>query len=165
MKVRTPILTALGVVAAAAVVAGGALAGPVHTTKTIAFTGTYAGKATTKITDDIADITADGPGKATLLGSGKVVGKGTGDTSQQPCVPFGGTGTMSGPGGTIVFKVVTSSRGCGDEAGQVFSLSGKATIVKATKKLAKAKGTLKFTGVYNRAEGTFSVKFKGTLTQ
>ena len=44
-------------------------------------------------------------------------------------------------------------------------LSGKAAIVKGTGVLAKIRGTLKFTGVYDRGAGTFTVKFKGKLTQ
>jgi hypothetical protein len=36
-------------------------------------------------------------------------------------------------------------------------------VLKATGKLAKAKGTLKFTGVFDRDGGTFTVKFSGQL--
>ena len=74
-------------------------------------------------------------------------------------------GTIVGPGGKIAFTVVSGSKGCGDEQGQVFSLSGLANVTSATGKLAKAKGTLRFTGVYDSGAGTFSVKFKGTLKQ
>ena len=55
------------------------------------------------------------------------------------------------------------AQGCGDEGGHIFSVKGTATVLKATGKLAKAKGTLKFTGVYDRDGGTFTVKFSGTL--
>jgi len=149
----------------ALVVAGGALAAGATSAKVIAFTGKYAGTAVVNRTDDVADISATGTGSGTLIGAGKITGKGTGDTSQQPCVPFGGTGTLTGPGGTIAYKVLTASKGCGDEAGQVFSVVGKASVLKATGKLAKAKGTLKFTGTYDRGAGTFSVKFAGSLTK
>ena len=44
-------------------------------------------------------------------------------------------------------------------------MTGKATVVKATGKLAKAKGTLKMTGSYDRDSGAFSVKFSGKLTK
>ena len=37
-------------------------------------------------------------------------------------------------------------------------------MTNATGKLKKATGTLKFTGVYDRGAGTFTVKFKGNLT-
>jgi hypothetical protein len=70
---------------------------------------------------------------------------------------------MSGPGGKIAFKVNPGSTSCGDDSGQLFSFTGKATVLKATGKLLKAKGTLKMTGTYDRSSGAFSVKFSGTL--
>jgi hypothetical protein len=79
-------------------------------------------------------------------------------------VPFTGTGVISGPGGKLTFKMTPGSSGCGDEAGETFSISGHATVLKGTGKLAKAKGTLKLTGSYNHTSGAFSVKFFGTLT-
>jgi hypothetical protein len=154
------------IVAAVAVagIAGGASAGGTTATKKIPFTAKYAGKAVVKVTDDVADISATGPGKASLIGAGRVSGKGKGDSSVRPCVPFTGLGTMTGPAGKLTFRVVPGSTGCGDEGGQVFSLTGRATVVKGTGKLARAKGSLKLTGVYDRGKGTFSVKFTGTLT-
>ena len=153
------------VAAAAAVVAlaaGSALAGT--SVKRIAFTASYSGTAVTKVTDGIADISATGSGKATLLGAGKITGTGKGDTSVQPCTPFSGPGSITGAGGKLLFTVLSGSSGCGDDGGHVFSITGKAKVTKATGKLKKAKGTLKFTGVYDRDAGTFTVKFKGTLT-
>lgn len=149
--------------AGAMLLAGAALA---RSATNIAFTAKYAGTAVTKVTDNVVDITATGAGKGTIIGAGKVTGKGTGDTSQQPCVPFGGTGRMTGIAlTTITFKVTNVSKGCGDESGQTFSLVGKAVVLKATGKLKNAKGTLKFTGSYNRGTGAFSVKFFGTLVK
>ena len=133
-------------------------------TRPIAFTGKYTGNATTEATDSNVKIAANGTGTAVLLGAGKVTGTGTGDSSQRPCVPFTGTGKMTGPGGTLIFKVNPSSVGCGDDAGQLFSISGKAAVLKGTGKLAKAKGTLKMTGTYDRSSGAFTVKFTGSLT-
>ena len=129
----------------------------------VPFTAKYTGTAVTKSTDSAVDITANGTGKATLLGAGKVTGIGKGDSSVRPCVPFNGTGSMKGPGGVITFKVNPGSAGCGDDAGQLFSITGKALVLKATGKLAKAKGTLKMTGTYDRSSGAFSIKFSGTL--
>ncbi len=131
--------------------------------KPIAFVGKYTGTATTQATDNVVDIKAAGKGLGTLIGAGKVTGTGTGDSSQRPCVPFTGTGLITGAGGTITFKVNPGASGCGDDAGQLFSVSGKAVVVKATGKLAKAKGTLKMTGTYDRSSGAFSVKFSGAL--
>jgi hypothetical protein len=162
-RTTTLIATALST---AMLIAGSALASTTETAKTIVFTAKYAGTAVTKVTDDVADISAAGTGKGTIIGAGKITGKGTGDASQEPCVPFGGTGKMTGVAKTtIVFKVVRTSKGCGDEGGEFFSISGKAVVLKATGRLANAKGTLKFSGLYNRGAGTFSIKFSGSLTK
>lgn len=162
MKLR--IATTLAVTAAAAVTAS-ALAGTAAKPRIISFAASYSGTAVVKVDGNVADIAANGTGKGTVIGAGKITGVGKGDTSSQPCVPFAGPGTMTGAQATkLSFVVVQGSQGCGDEQGQVFSVSGKAKVTKGTGKLAKAKGTLKFTGIYDRSDGSFSVKFKGPLT-
>lgn len=163
MRIHRLALTLAAVAALLALGAGAALA---SSAKIVVFTASYSGTATVTVTDGIADIRATGAGKGTPIGAGKITGVGKGDANEQPCVPFTGPGTMTGPKKTkLTFTVLTGSTGCGDEAGQVFSISGKAKVVKGTGTLAKAKGTLKFTGVYDRGAGTFTVKFKGKLTQ
>jgi len=154
-----------GVAVAVTVLVTSALAATTVAKKVVPFTAKYTGTAVTKQTDNNVDITANGSGSGTLIGAGKVTGVGAGDTSVRPCVPFNGTGSMKGPGGVITFKVNPGSAGCGDDSGQLFSITGKATVTKATGKLAKAKGTLKMTGTYDRSSGAFSVKFSGSLTK
>ena len=159
---------AVGWLGALAALAFAALApaGGAATSKPVAFSASYSGIAAVQVNGDIANISANGTGTGTLLGSGKIAGTGTGDSTQQPCVPFTGPGSLTGTAGTkLTFTVASGSQGCGDEQGQVFSVVGKATVTKGTGKLAGAHGTLKFTGVFDRGAGTFSVKFKGTLTQ
>jgi hypothetical protein len=163
MKKLRPVTSVAAAGVAAALVAGSAVAA-IHV-KTIPFTGTYAGNASVQVADQVATISANGTGKGALIGAGKVTGNGKGDASQQPCVPFTGPGTITGAKGTIAFSVLTGAQGCGDEGGQVFAISGKAKVVKATGALAKAKGTLKFTGTYDRGSGAFKVTFKGALTK
>ncbi len=154
---------AIAAVAAALLLVGSAFAA--STAKVVTFAASYSGTATTKVTDGVADIAAKGTGTGTLLGKGTLTGTGKGDASAQPCVPFSGPGALVGTGGSkLLFTVISGSQGCGDEGGHVFSVSGKAKVTKGLGKLAKAKGTLKFTGVYDRDAGTFSVKFKGSLT-
>jgi hypothetical protein len=149
--------------AAAAVVTGAALAGTTAH-KPIAFAASFTGNATTQSSDNVVTINATGTGTGTGLGAAKILGTGTGDSSKQPCVPFTGTGKMTGASGTLAFKVVPGSAGCGDEQGQTFSVSGHAVVLKGTgKALVHAKGTLKFSGVYDRSSGAFSVKFTGKL--
>jgi hypothetical protein len=153
------------VVATAAILVGAAWAGTeADGAKVVPFTAKYAGTATVKITDGIADIAASGVGAGTPIGKGKITGKGKGDSTQQPCVPFAGPGSMTGTKGAINFVVLPGSSGCGDEEGNIFSVSGRAKVVKGTKVFRRAKGTLKFTGVYDRGQGTFSIKFTGKLT-
>jgi hypothetical protein len=157
-KFRTALVT-LAVAALASAAAASALP-----STSVPFTAKYSGQASTKVDGNTANISATGTGIGTLIGKGTLTGTGTGDSSQQPCVPFGGLGKLTGVASTTVtFKVITSSQGCGDEGGHVFTLKGTATVLKATGKLAKAKGTLRFTGLYDRDGGTFSVKFTGTL--
>lgn len=132
--------------------------------KPIAFTGKYTGTATTQAADNVVTINANGTGSGKLIGAGKITGAGKGDSSVQPCVPFTGTGKISGPKGTLIFKVNPGSSGCGDEAGEQFTVSGKATVLKGTGLLAKRKGTLHMSGTYDRTNGAFTVKFTGSLT-
>jgi hypothetical protein len=153
----------LAAVAASSVVAASALAGT--SGKTLAFSAKYAGKANVSVVDQIASYTAIGKGKGKLIGVGKVTGKGAGDASKKPCSPFGGAGLMKGTKGSISFKAVTQATACGDQDGQIFSLSGRVKVLKGTGTFKHARGgILKFTGVYDRGHGTFSVKFFGSLS-
>jgi len=61
--------------------------------------------------------------------------------------------------------VLTGSSGCGDDGGHTFAITSHLVVVKATGKLAKAKGILKLTGTYSHDDGSFSVKVSGTLTK
>lgn len=152
------VAVAIGVLAAAT--ASSALAAP---PKKIAFVGHYAGQASTQINGNSVALSATGTGTGTMIGAGKITGQGTGDSSQQPCIPFGGTGTITGKSGTITYKLLSGASSCGDEGGHNFTVKGYIAVLKATGKLAKAKGTLKFTGLYSHDDGSFSVKFTGTL--
>jgi hypothetical protein len=155
-KIGTTTVIAALVLAIAAVGATAAL-------KPVAFVGKYTGTATTQQNDNAVAINAKGTGVGTLIGAGKITGVGTGDASQRPCVPFTGTGAMTGAKGTITFKVNPGSTSCGDDSGQLFSFTGKATVLKATGKLKGYHGTLKMTGTYDRSSGAFSAKFAGAL--
>ena len=156
-----------GVIATAALAAGAATAASSAGSVTaVPFKASYAGTAVVKVDGNVADITANGKGKGTPIGVSTITGKGKGDSSVQPCVPFTGTGALVGLGKTkLTFKVVPGSSGCGDEGGQVFSISAKATVIKGYGKLANVRGKLKITGVYDRGKGTFTAKFAGTLAK
>ena len=164
---KTRISTVVTAVAAAAcLAAGAAFAGPNVAPKTYKFSATYAGKSVVTIVDNNATIqsttgvgTASAPvGKSKLSGTGKGVGS-------DPCGTFGGLGAITAVGGKITFSIApTGGSACGDESGQNFTVSGRATIKSGTGKFAKAKGSFKFSGTFARATGAFTVKFLGTLT-
>ena len=156
---------ATAAVATAAVVAGPALAGGAVSAKTVAFTASYSGKATVKIAGSKADISAAATGTGTLIGKSKLSGKGVG-SAVEPCPLFGGPATITTAGGAKLNFVITASGGsaCTDEDAQTFSLLGRATFKGGTGKYVRAKGSFKFTGIYDRGNGLFSVKFRGTLT-
>jgi hypothetical protein len=159
------IATVLALAATAALATVSAFAGTaVVPKKIVAFSATYSGTAVVQVNESVANISANGNGTGTLIGASKISGNGTGDAQSQPCVPFSGPGSLVSSKAKLMFTVISGSQGCGDEAGQVFSVSGKAKVTKATGKLLHATGTLKFTGIYDRGAGTFSVKFKGNLT-
>ena len=160
------VAVAVAAITATALGAGIAVGGTTARSDVVSFTSSWSGKATVTVTDNVADISADGTGQATLLGAATITGKGTGDSSVQPCVPFTGKGAMTSTRGSssLSFEVVPGSNGCGDEAGNVFSVTGRATVTGGTGSLAKATGSLKLTGLYDRGAGTFSVKLAGKLT-
>lgn len=166
-KTRIALLAAVSAALAVTALGSGiAVAETTSPAAVVPFTAKYAGKATVKVTNNIADISATGTGTATIIGASTVTGKGKGDASRQPCVPFTGTGAMTASSGStaLSFAVVPGSTGCGDESGNVFSIIGRAKVTGGTGSLAKASGTLKITGVYDRGAGTFSIKFTGNLT-
>jgi len=149
----------------------GLVASPADATKpkpkkkpaTVAFVASYSGQASTLVDGSTVTISAKGTGTGTLIGAGSLNASGTGDSSQQPCVPFGGTGSLSGAGGVINFKANPGASGCGDEGGHNFTVKAYLLVTSATGKLAKKKGTLRAIGTYSRDDGTFQVKLTGAL--
>jgi len=156
LRILSAVTVALAV---AAVAATSAPAGA-----TVAFTATYTGKATTKVTGQTVAISAQGAGKGSIIGASKIAGTGKGDASNPPCVPFSGPGTITGVGAKLTFAVLRTSRGCAaqDDQNNV-TVTGQLKITGGTGKLARAHGTLKFTGKYNRGTGAFTVKLTGAL--
>lgn len=163
-KLRITQAAAAALVLAATLVAATSAAAA-SSVKIVPFTAAYAGNATVKVNEstNVADIAANGAGKGTIIGAGKVTGLGKGDSSGRPCVPWNGTGTMTGVSGTKLLFTVKGS-GCGDEEGKLFSITGYATVTKGLGKLKGAKGRLKTTGTYDNEKGTFAIKFTGKLT-
>lgn len=156
---RAPAVLILGL-ALVAVLAATAAA------KTVKFTATYRGTATEKVNGDIVSATTKGAGKGTLVGKSTISGavKAT-TTAGQPCAPFNGPGTITGTGGKMKVTVLPTSRGCAasqDEQNSI-SVSGFVKVNGGTGKYKAAKGTLHFTGHYDRSSGAFNVKLTGLL--
>jgi len=168
-KLTKSVLVVVAVMLATTVVANAATAKakpkPKPKSAAVAFVGSYSGQATTLANGSNVTITAKGTGSGTLIGAGAINASGTGDSSQQPCVPFGGTGTISGSGGTIAFKANPGATGCGDEGGHNFTVKVYLAVTSATGKLANAKGTLKAVGTYSHDDGSFQIKVTGSLTK
>jgi hypothetical protein len=147
--------------ALAAVVAGTALAA-----HSIAFKGSYAGTVTEKVDGQTITALARGAGAGTLVGKGKLSGTVIGTTANPPCSPINGPGLITGPKGNLKLTVVTPSRGCAASETEQDSItvSGTAKVKGGTLKFKQARGTLHFSGHYDRKSGAFNVKLTGKLT-
>lgn len=155
------IVVALAALALATVVVGSAAAA------TVTFTGNYAGKVTERVAGSQITALATGTGLGTLIGRGGVTGTVVATTSaDSPCAPFTGPGTIKGPKGTIKLSVLTGSRGCAasEDDKDNISMAGTAKVLGGTATFKKARGTLRFTGRYNRSTGAFTLKLTGKLT-
>jgi hypothetical protein len=133
----------------------------------VAFKGSYAGRVTEKVDGNTVTAKTTGTGTGTAIGKGALAGTVTATTTpDQPCAPFNGPGTLSGSKGKLKVTVATGSRGCAasEEEKDSISVSGTVKVNGGTLKFKKAKGTLRFTGHYDRASGAFNVKLTGSLT-
>jgi hypothetical protein len=156
----TATLVALVVTAA---LAGPALAG--FAAHSAVFSGSYTGTATEKVNGQTVTAAARGKGTGTLVGKSTITGTVVANTSDSPCALFGGPGVIAGAKGKLKVKILPTSRGCAasEEMRDNISLAGTVKVTGGTAKFSKARGTLRFSGRYNRSSGAFTVKLKGTL--
>jgi hypothetical protein len=152
------------VATAAAVVAGSALAGGAAK-KPVPFRANFSGKAVVRVSGEHADIvSARAAGSGVPIGKATLAGKGAANNAD-PCPLFGGPATITAKAGKLKFTVgPTAGKACTNEEGQLFTLSGRASIKGGTGKYARAKGSFRFAGTFNRKSGAFSVRFLGTMT-
>ncbi len=155
----------------------GVCAGPASaiTTKSVSFSGHYAGRASLIIDNGSVTITSlSGQGTSTpsIMGASKITGHGTAAASSQ-CDPFQGTGTMVGAKSKITFSVSNSTAtGCSSgESGPItVTFHGTAKAIAGTGKASGAKGSLHFSGslklgnTSGSQSGSFTVTLSGTLT-
>jgi hypothetical protein len=157
MRFRVLVATAL---VGASVLVGSALA----TAATVPFKASYAGRVIVQANGDTATLSATGAGTGTIIKASKLVAKGIG-INQQPCPMFSGTGTLTGVGGTIKFKVAPGGTACpGASESDPYTLKGTVTVTGGSGKFVKAKGTLVLGGTYSRSTGKYAATFKGKLS-
>lgn len=145
----------------AALTAGTALS------KTSPFLATYAGHVTEAVNGQDVTATASGKGTGKLVKASTIAGIVKATTANPPCSPLSGPGTIKGPSGVLKLNVLpTLSHGCAaseDDQNDI-SFSGSAKVTGGTKTFKKARGTLHFSGHYDRGTGAFTVKITGRLT-
>ncbi len=152
---------ALGLVAAA----GTALAAAPKP-KTVVFKGTYTGHVTEKVDGQNVTAATLGNGAGTAVGKGTIVGTATATTANPPCSPLGGNGFITGPKGKLKMLVLSTSRACAASADDQnnINVSGNAKVGGGTAMFKRAKGSLHFSGTYDRSTGNFQIKVTGKFT-
>jgi len=167
MRFRVVATAAVGIVGAAALLAGSAVASTSASAKVVAFKGAYAGRAIVRTTgNDSANLSATGKGTGTLIGASALVGTGVGLNSE-PCPIFAGKGTLTATkgGAKIYFTVAQGATSCpGATEDDPNALKGTAKVIGGTGVFKKARGTLKLTGTYSRATGKYAMTLAGPLT-
>jgi len=134
--------------------------------KKAAFKATYAGQVTEKVDGSNVTGLVSGTGTSNVIGKGKLTGTVAATTANPPCSPLTGSGALTGTKGNLKVTLTPPSRGCGasEEDQTDITVSGTAKVTGGTLKFKKAKGSIHFSGSYNRTSGAFSVKLTGTLT-
>jgi hypothetical protein len=158
LRIRAAVLVAPVIVALGA---GTALAA-----QSVSFKGTYKGTATEKVDGQTVTAAVSGAGTGSVVGKGRLTGTVTATTANPPCSPLNGPGTISGKSGNLKLVLVTPAPGCAptDEDQTSSTLAGTAQGKGGTAKFKKARGTLHFSGHYDRKAGTFTVTLTGSLS-
>lgn len=130
-----------------------------------AFKASYRGTVTEKVSGSTVLAAPRGRGTGTLIGKGTLIGQVTATTANPPCTPLKGPGTLTGAKGKLKITLLTTSRACaaGQDDQDNISFSGSAKITGGTGIFRRAKGTLRYSGHYDRATGAFNVRLLGTL--
>jgi hypothetical protein len=157
---------ATATVAVVALAAGTAVASNLVVPKTVVFKGSYAGTVTEKVDGQTVTALASARGAGTAVGKGKLGGTVTGTTANPPCSPLSGPGTITGPYGKLKLTLLSTARACAasEEDQNSITVSGNAKVAGGTLKFRNAKGTLHFSGHYDRSSGAFNVNLTGKFT-
>jgi hypothetical protein len=151
--------TLFGGLVVVALVAGTALA------KTSVFSASYTGMVTEKVNGQMVTAVPRGKGAGTLIGKSTLTGTVAATTADPPCSPLKGPGLLAGKAGKLKVTLLPTARACaaGEEDRNNISFAGSAKVIGGTGKFRAAKGTLRFSGRYDRSNGAFTVKLRGTL--
>ena len=146
-------ILALAVVLVAAATAGAATGKkPI----VVAFTGTYAGKASTQVErhhrHHLGQGHRQGHAHRRRLDHGPTA---PATRASSPASPSAAPARSRAPRERSPSSSLPGASGCGDEGGHTFTITAHLTVMSATGKLAKAKGTLKITGAYSHDDGSF----------
>jgi hypothetical protein len=157
-RFRAP-ASVIGGLAVAAVLVGTALG------SSNALVASYSGTVTEKVNGQIVTALPKGKGTGTVIGRSTLTGIVAATTANPPCSPLNGPGTLTSAKGKLKLTLLTGSRGCAasEEDRNDISFSGSAKVKSGTGKFRGAKGTLRFSGHYDRGNGTFNVKLRGTV--
>jgi len=138
----------------------------------VVFSGTYKGQITMVWSSSSVKATIKGTGTGVIAGLEDLTGVGTA-APQSQCEAINGTGTLGSGANTITLSVVSTAKGCAEEAAAPtdVNVSGNATVTGGTGKFAGASGTLKLTGYFSvkaTTAGTtdnsaFTVKIEGNV--
>ena len=138
----------------------------------IAFSGTYKGQITMVWSSSSVKATIKGTGTGDVSGLTELTGVGTA-APQSQCDVLNGTGTLGSGANTIALSVVSTAKGCAEEAAAPtdVNVTGNATVSGGTGKFVGATGTLKLTGYFSvkaTTAGTtdnsnFTVKIEGNV--
>lgn len=147
-----------------ALAVAGTFAGTAFGSK-VTFNAKYAGHVTEKVDGQTVVASPSGKGKGTLIGTSRLTGKVTGTTANPPCTPLNGPGTLSGAKGKLKLTLLSNSQACAASQEQQNNISfhGSAKVTGGTGKFRGWKGTLRYTGHYDRASGEFNVRLFGSL--
>jgi hypothetical protein len=141
-------------------------AAPKPKPKTVAFKGSYAGQVTEKVNGTDVTALTTGTGTGSVVGKSNLTGTVTATTANPPCSPIAGTGTIAGKKGKLKVTVLSTSRGCAasDTDQTHITVSGTVKVNGGTLLFRKAKGSIHFSGAYDRTSGAFNIKLTGKLT-
>ena len=139
---------------------------------TVAFSGTYKGQITMVWSSSSVKATIKGTGTGDVFGLTELTGVGAA-APQSQCDVLNGTGTLGSGANTIALSVVSTAKGCAEEAAAPtdVNVTGNATVAGGTGKFAGATGTLKLTGYFSvkattagtTDNSTFTVKIEGNV--